>query len=313
MAGTAGPTTHTGRPEHGAEPSAAERVAVLRAARSGDHVRRAGEDVERGAPLLEAGRAVGPAALALLAAAGVTGVEVHRRPRVAVMATGDELEPLGAPLPPGAIYDSNSLALAAQARAAGAEVRRLGVARDALESVLAPLREAATWADVIVTSGGVSVGAHDVVRDAFAALGTVDFWRVAVQPGKPLAYGRAGACHLFGLPGNPVSAFVTFELFVRPLLRKLAGRSDVVGRTVLRARLAQPVTKSAERRAFLRVRVEREAGTGGGTLARLAGGQGSHVLSALAAADGLAIVPEGIAGLPSGSEVDVWKLDDEGA
>lgn len=293
--------------------SIADVVRVMRAAPAGNHVRRRGEDVHAGERLLDAGRAVGPAALALLAAAGVTHVSVHRAPRVAVLATGDELVPLGSPLGPGAIYDSNSIALAAQARAARAEVRRLGLARDTLEAVLTPLREAAGWADVIVTSGGVSVGAHDVVRDAFAALGEVDFWRVAVQPGKPLAYGRAGGCHLFGLPGNPVSAFVTFELFVRPLLRQLAGRVDLLGRTVVRARLAQAVTKSTERRAFLRVRLEREAGPSGGTLARLAGGQGSHVLSALAAADGLAIVPEGLPGLSAGSEVDVWTLDDEGA
>ncbi len=305
-----------------------DRVEIRRPARAGDNVRTAGSDVAAGARLLEPGAVVGPAALALLAATGISEVRVRRRPRVAVIATGDELVAIGEPLGTAQIYDSNSLALVAQARAAGAEARRLGIARDRLGSVVALLDEARAWADVIVLSGGVSVGAHDVVKDAVASLGSIGFWRVAIQPGKPLAYGRAaregaGAgtaplddappISVFGLPGNPVSAFVTFELFVRPLLRRLEGRGDGSGRRVVRAMLAEPVHKSPDRRGFLRVRLSPDPARPGGLLARLAGGQGSHVLSALAAADGLAIVPEGVPGLDAGAEVDVLELDDEGA
>ena len=304
------------------------RVAIRRAATLGDNIRRTGSDVAAGARLLEPGAVVGPAALALLAAAGVATVRVHRRPRVAAIATGDELVAIGEPLGPAQIYDSNSLALVAQARAAGAEARRIGIARDRLESVVGLLDEARAWADVVVLSGGVSVGAHDVVKDAVASLGSIGFWRVAIQPGKPLAFGRmartevphAGASStdeppiaVLGLPGNPVSAFVTFELFVRPLLRRLEGRGDGSGRRVVRATLAERVRKAVDRRGFLRVGLSPDPARPGGLVARLAGSQGSHVLSALASADGLAVIPEGVPGLEAGAEVDVLELDDEGA
>jgi molybdopterin molybdotransferase len=157
----------------------------------------------------------------------------------------------------------------------------------------------------------VSVGAHDVVKDAFVQIGRLELWRIAIQPGKPIAFGRTssperpGEVLFFGLPGNPVSSLVTFELFVRPIVRRLLGHSDVVGRDTVRARLAQPVTKAAGRRAFLRVRIEPE---GAGWSAVLAGGQESHMLSALAAADGLAVVPEDVHALPAGAEVEVLRL-----
>lgn len=294
-------------------------VSVLRGVGAGEHVRRAGDDLVAGTPLLEPGRVVGPAAFALLTAAGVEAVEVRARPRVAVVATGDELVPPGQPLGPAQIYDSNSGALALQATAAGAAVRDCGIAPDDFDALLEQLRDAASAADVVLVSGGVSVGAHDLVKRAFAVLGSVDFWRVAVQPGKPLAFGRMprgggrGDVSLFGLPGNPVSAFVTFELFVRPLLRRLGGRVDGTGRPVVRAILAEPVAKSTPRRAFLRVSLERGAQEGMPLRAHLAGGQGSHVLSSLAAASGLAVIPEGVPGLPAGAGVDVLLLDDEGA
>ena len=153
-----------------------------------------------------------------------------------------------------------------------------------------------------------------MVKAAFERLGRVDLWRVAVQPGKPVAFGRAPSpdgreALLFGLPGNPVSSFVTFELFVRPVLRALSGDRDPTARRVVRARLASAVTKSPPRRAFLRVKLAPDPGRPGERLALLAGGQGSHVLSALAAADGLAVVPEDLDGLPAGAEVDVWELE----
>lgn len=275
------------------------------------HVRRVGSDLREGQPLLSAGRELGPPALAVAAAGGYSELAVRRSPRVAVLATGDELAPVGAPLAADQIPDSNTVGLIAQARESGADVRSLGIAADDLADVVDRLRAGLAWADVLVVSGGVSVGARDVVKDAFAAVGRVDLWRVAVQPGKPLAFGRAPAAEgdrevlMFGLPGNPVSSFVTFELFVRPVLRRLAGHGDVIGRDVVRAKLAQSVTKSPGRRAFLRVQLgQGEDGWG----ASLAGGQDSHVLSALAAADGLAIVSEDDDSLPEGAEVDVIRL-----
>ena len=175
-------------------------VAIFAAVRHGDHIRHAGSDVKAGAHLLGAGRACDAAAIALLAATGHASVSVHRRPRVAVISTGDELVPPGLPLGPGQIHDSNSLTLAAQATEAGAEVRRLGIARDTLADLLALLREAVAWADVVVLSGGVSVGAHDHVKAAFDTLGDLALWRVAIKPGRPFAFARATV----GSDGPPV-------------------------------------------------------------------------------------------------------------
>jgi molybdopterin molybdotransferase len=282
-------------------------VELRRPVEPGAHVRRAGSDISAGTRLLAASRALGPAELATAAAAGHGELLVHRRPVVAVLATGDELAPPGAALGPAQIPDSNSVGLLAMAREAGADTVALGICGDRLAALLAALRRGIEQADVVVVSGGVSVGAHDVVKDAFAELGRIELWRVAVQPGKPLAFGRAGAALLFGLPGNPVSSLVTFELFVRPVVRRLAGHGDLAGREVVRATLSELVRKDPARRAFLRVRLAR-TDDAPGWRASLAGGQGSHVLSALAAADGLAIVPEGVAELPAGAAVDVIRL-----
>jgi molybdopterin molybdotransferase len=287
-------------------------VAVLRPARPAAHIRLTGGDMRAGDALLPAGALMTPAALAVAAAGGHAQLVVHRRARVAVLATGDELVEPGAPAGYAQIYDSNTIGLLAQSRQLGAEARSLGIAGDSVEAVVDMLEPTLDWVDVVVVSGGVSVGVHDVVKDAFDRLGRMELWRVAIQPGKPLAFGRAprpsGSGHvlLFGLPGNPVSSLVTFELFVRPVLRCLGGHADPLARDIVRARLADDVTKSAGRRAFLRVRLS--AAGDGGWLAALAGGQGSHVLSALAAADGLAIVPEDVGGLPAGSEVEVIRL-----
>ena len=286
-------------------------VAIHAAVEAGAHIRRAGSDLRAGQRLLVPGTPLTPAALAVAAAGGHATVLVHGRPRVAVLATGDELVSAGAQLGPAQIPDSNTPGLTAAARDAGAETRSLGIARDTFESVRDALQQGIAWADVIVASGGVSVGAHDVVKDAFASIGRIDLWRIAVQPGKPLAFGRApaqgrtGEVLLFGLPGNPVSSLVTFELFVRPVLRRLGGQSDIIGRETISARLSDPVRKAPGRRAFIRVRLDHD---GASWRASLAGGQDSHMLSALAAADGLAIIPETVDSAAVGTEVEVLRL-----
>jgi len=291
-------------------------VQICVAAQAGAHVRRAGSDLRTGDRLLEPGAALRPASLAVAAAAGHGDIAVHRRPRVAILGTGDELVPAGTPTGPAQIHDSNSVGLAAQAVEAGAEAVALGIAGDRQDAVAERLRAGIAEAEIVIASGGVSVGAHDVVKDAFEEMGRLELWRIAVQPGKPLAYGVAtrpdgGTAHFFGLPGNPVSSFVTFELFVRPLLRRLAGHGDLTGRPTVRARLTDRVGSSPGRRTFARVTLAPDPDAAGGLLASLAGGQGSHVLSALAAADGLAIVPEELEELPAGADVDVIRLDQD--
>ncbi len=287
----------------------------------GGSVRAEGSDLEAGAVLLQPGSAMTGVAVALVAGAGVESLLVHRRPRIAVLATGDEVRGPGKPLGPAGIPDANGPGLRALVTAAGGDAIDLGIAADDLDDVLARLRRGLdAGADALIVSGGVSVGPYDVVKTAIETVGRIDLWRVAVQPGKPFAFGVAdrpggGApVLLFGLPGNPVSSAVTFELFVRPAIRSLAGRHDLL-RPVDRAVLGEPVTKSHGRRAFLRVEAERDE-TGapardlhGRVRVHLAGGQGSHVISALAAADALAVVPEADDSLPAGAEVALWWLD----
>ncbi len=286
-------------------------VAVLAPVRPGDHVRHPGSDVEEGAHLLGAGRACDAAAIALLAATGHASVSVHRRPRVAVISTGDELVPPGLPLGPGQIHDSNSLTLAAQAAEAGAEVRRFGIARDTLADLLDLLREAVAWADVVVLSGGVSVGAHDHVKAAFETLGDLALWRVAIKPGRPFAFARAIVgdrdVRLFGLPGNPVSVFVTFELFVRPVLRRLAGHVRAFDRPERIVRVAQPMRGASGRQNITRVVLVPDPDRPDGLLARSSGGQDSYMLASLAAANGMILIPPDT-DLPVGAEVVAWEL-----
>ena len=290
------------------------------AVRPGLSIRRAGSDLLAGATLLEPGHRLTPAGLALVAGAGVPEVRVHRRPLVAVLATGDEIRGPGEDLGAAGIPDSNGPGLRALLRAAGCDTIDLGIGRDDLDDVLGRLQRALDdGADAIVVSGGVSVGPFDFVKTAIERIGRIDLWRVAVQPGKPFAFGTAPrprggpAVLLFGLPGNPVSSFVTFEIFVRPALRRLAGRRDLL-RPGDRGVLLDPVSKSHGRRAFIRVVSDRDsAGTPnrdetGRVKVRLAGGQGSHVISALAHADALAIVPEAVDELPAGAPVALWWL-----
>jgi len=301
------------------------RVLVHEAVATGTAIRRAGDDLAEAASILRAGSRLTPAAIALAAGSGNGSVIVHRQPRVGIMATGDEVRAAGRDLGPAGIPDANGPGLAALAEDAGAVAHHYGIAADRIEDVRARLLAArAGEIDAMIVSGGVSVGPYDVVRAAFAEIGRMEFWRVAVQPGKPFAFGvvdrdDGGRTLLFGLPGNPVSSFVTFELFVRPAIRRLAGwPNDRLLRSVDRGVLLDDVSKSAGRRAFLRVVTARDAAGAtvrdaeGRVPVRLAGGgrgQGSHVLSALAIADALAVVPESVDRLAAGSPVDLWWLD----
>jgi molybdenum cofactor synthesis domain-containing protein len=286
-------------------------VAILAATRRGANVRQPGTDVVAGTALLDRGRACDPAAIALLAATGHATVAVHRRPRVAVISTGDELVPPGQPLGPAQIHDSNSYALAAQAAEAGAEVRRLGVARDTLPDLLALVREAVAWADVVVLSGGVSVGAHDHVKAAFSDVATLDVWRVAIKPGRPFAFARTTvddrSVRLFGLPGNPVSVFVTFELFVRPVLRLLAGHPRAFDRPERIVRLTEPMRGSDGRITVARVALAPDPDRPDGLVARSSGGQDSYMLASLAVANGMLFIPPDV-DLPAGAETVAWVL-----
>ncbi len=309
-----------GRDAAGPVPAA---ILVHAAARLGGHVRRRGSDLEEGVEILASGAGVTPAAVALASGAGVPSLTVRGRPLVAVLATGNEVRPAGEILGPAGIPDANGPGLRALVEAAGAEPVDLGIAPDELDDVTRRLRSALErGVDAIVVAGGVSVGPYDVVKRAFDAVGEMDLWRVAVQPGKPFAFGTAprpdgGSALLFGLPGNPVSSFVTFELFVRPAIRALAGRRDLL-RPVDRAVLLDEVRTDLARRAFVRVTAERDPegaplrDAEGRVLVRLSrgpAGQGSHVLSALAAADALAVVPEGVGVHPAGDAAQLWWLD----
>jgi molybdopterin molybdotransferase len=294
---------------------------VHESVRTGGSIRDEGSDLLAGAVLLDRGAAMTAAAVALAAGSGVADLTVHRRPRVGVLATGDEVRGPGEPLGAAGIPDANGPGLRAQVTAAGAEAIDLGIASDDLADVLKRLRGGIeVGADALIVSGGVSVGPYDVVKTAMETIGQVGLWRVAVQPGKPFAFGTSPrpeggpAILVFGLPGNPVSSAVTFELFVRPTIRRLAGRTQLL-RPADRAVLGEAVTKGHGRRAFLRVEAERDADGApirdeqGRVRVHLSGGQGSHVLSALAAADALAIVSEKDDALPEGAEVAIWWLD----
>jgi len=267
----------------------------------GDHIRHAGEDLRAGGVVLPPGTRLSPAALGLAAGAGRATLRVARRPRVAIVATGDELVAPGQPLGPGQIHDSNALALAALVSEAGAVVVASLRARDDRADTTSVLREALDGADLVLVSGGVSVGPHDHVKPALAELGVQErFWRVALRPGKPTWFGTRHATMVIGLPGNPVSALVTFVLFARPALTALQGGVPAPRR---RVRLAHAVSRRSERDEALRVRLDAD-----GRAAATGPRQGSHVLSSMLDADGLAIVPRGAGDLPAGALVEMEPL-----
>jgi molybdopterin molybdotransferase len=266
-------------------------IRVTAAARPWENVRFTGEDLRRGQPVAGPGEVLRPSRLALLAAAGYERIPVSRRPRVILCSTGNELGDPGRPLRPGEIHDSNRVLMEALAAADGAEVLRSERVPDSLEASVAAFRRAVvpaaseTPCDLLITTGGVSVGDADHLKPAWAKLGgTLELWRVAMKPGRPFAWGRFGGVHWFGLPGNPVSAFVSWTQFVRPALRRLLGAAET-GLPRIPGRLAEPVANRSATRHFLRVKVEADGSV------RPAGIQASHIQSALAAANGLLEVP----------------------
>lgn len=270
------------------------------------HIRPAGDDVDTGDLLVAAGTELGAGELALLASVGMSPVAVHRRPVVALLSTGDELvAPEGDP-GPGQIRDSNSVALRVLVEDAGGEPRLVGSVPDALEAVRAAVADAALGADLVVSSGGVSVGRYDHVKQVVEDAGGLDFWRVAMQPGKPVVSGRIGDTPFLGLPGNPVSVHVGFEQFVRPAIRKMRGCRDLL-RPTLRARLATRIEKKPGRLHFIRVRLSFEDGV---VIATPSRAQGSHIQSSLVDCHGLARFDVGESVLDEGAEVtvEVWRL-----
>jgi molybdopterin molybdotransferase len=277
------------------------RLRVTQPVTAGQHVRRRGEDVRAGAVVLPAGTRLDAVSLGLAATAGAAQLTVGRRPRVALFSSGDELVMPGEPLPPGGIYNSNRFTLRALLEGLGCEVVDLGIVPDELDATRAALRDAAARADVILTSGGVSVGEEDHLRPAVQAEGQLDLWAIAIKPGKPFAYGKvrrahahegspaqadAGAAHFIGLPGNPVSSLVTFLVLVRPFLLKLQGATRLTPRGY-RIAAGFDWPKPDKRREFLRARLDDEGGLA------LFGNQSSGVLTSAFWADGLLDNPAG--------------------
>jgi molybdopterin molybdotransferase len=282
--------------------SSGNSVTIRTTVEPGTAVRRAGGDVAAGDTVFDPGERLGPAHLGVLASLGVVRPRVRRRPRVAVLSTGDEVVPPETPeLRPGAIRDANRPILRALAAEVGAEVVDLGIVGDDAGRLRAALEHAAEGTDAVLTSGGVSMGAYDLVKQVLGELGSVEFWRVAMQPAKPFAFGFLGSTPLFGLPGNPVSVTVSFEQFVRPaLLRRMGSRR--LFRPRIPGVMAEAVETDPAKTVFLRVAVERR---GSEWVASRSGGQDSNVLSAMARAGAFAVVPAGTGAVPEGGPVEL--------
>lgn len=280
-------------------------VSVYRSLQAGDYVRPIGEDIQAGQTVAKAGTVIRAQEIGVLASLGYARVPLIRQPRVAIVSTGDELVGINDPLTPGKIRDSNSYTLAALISTYGGIPLHITPARDTLDDVRRCFREALEQKpDIILSSAGVSVGAFDVVRSVIEELGQVNFWRINLRPGKPLAFGHLSGIPFFGLPGNPVSAMVTFDVFVRPTLLKLSGRS-LQTPTVI-ATLGEDL-HSDGRRSYLRVNLTRADGQ---WVARLTGTQSSGALMSMVQADGLLVVPEDVTLLPAGNTLPVRLLRD---
>ncbi len=287
-----------------AEGPDSEWVEILQEVAPGNNIRPAGEDMRRGQHVLARGSEIGPWEIGVLATLGQAKVPVIRRPRVSILGTGDEVIDVDEALRPGKIRNSNSYLLEAAVRKAGAEPLRLGVARDTVES----LREkfaAAVRSDLIITSGGVSVGDFDLVKDIMREQGEINFWRINMRPGKPVAFGHIGGVPLLGLPGNPVSAAVTFELFGRPVIRKMLGHTRLL-RPQIDVVVEDGVGEVVSRRHYVRARVELRDGR---FVARTTGNQGSNITTSLLNANAFIVVPEGGVAIHPGDTAKAIMLD----
>ena len=294
-----------------------DEVMIYKPVSAGDNVRPAGEDIQSGQTVLEVGHQLRPQDIGVLAAIGQAEVRVYRRPRVAILATGDELVDVAEAIAPGKIRNSNEYTQAAMVQKYGGEPVMLGIARDNVADLTAKIREGlARQVDLFLTSAGVSVGDFDMVKNVLAAEGEMRFWQVAIKPGKPLAFGMLhhqqdgdqGHVPLIGLPGNPVAAMVAFEVFARPAILKLAGRRSFE-RNKLRAVLDEEVTNSGRRhymRGFVYLDKDGYHVTSRGSGVQV---QGSGILTSMVWANCLIVVPEKVTYLPAGAPIDVWILD----
>jgi molybdopterin molybdotransferase len=294
-------------PQEFTQPAGEARISfAAEVVRPGDNRRHAGEDLMQGQPALTAGTRLGPAACGLVASLGIARVSVRPRLRVAYFSTGDEILSLGEPPREGAVYDSNRYTVHGLLTRLGCEVIDMGVVRDDPALLEEAFRSAASKADAIITSGGVSVGEADFTKAMMAKLGDVAFWRIAMRPGRPMAVGRIGSSVLFGLPGNPVAVMVTFLAFVRPALLKMMGAAAEPA-PMLRARSLEPMRKKPGRTEYQRGRVSRGAD---GTLeVRTTGNQGSGVLSSMVVANGLIVLNHEQGNIAPGDDVDVLMFD----
>ena len=279
-------------------------VQIFKPVKSGENVRLRGMDVRAGDIVLHKGHRISPQTAGILAMLGFSNIEVYKRPRVALLSSGDELLEVNAPLEFGKIRDLNSYMLAALIESTNAEVLRLGVAKDTRASVTNLIEQAVEQnVDLIISSAGVSVGAFDYIKEVIESNGALDFWRVNMRPGKPVAFGNYKNIPFIGLPGNPVSAFVGFEVFVRDTIGRLSGVSDGSRQTV-RVRCAEEVLSDG-RESYLRATIHVQDGI---YIAKLTGHQGSGNLLSLVQADALLIIPAGVKCVPAGQEVSAWLL-----
>ncbi len=288
-------------------------IAILCEAKKDSNVRHRGEDIVKEALILEKGEVLSPPEIGVLASLGHSTVQVIRRPIVSVLATGDELIDIDQPLPPGKIYNSNAYAIAAHILYYGGIPRIPGIGRDSVDALNSKIDEGLDSADLLITSGGVSLGDYDIVKEVLAKRGEVVFWTVRMKPGKPLTFGIIdriedgrvrGVPHL-GLPGNPVSSMVTFEQFARPAILKMLGRKDLT-KPSIQAVIQDDITNTDGRRIFTRVAVTKH---GSQYYANLTGSQGSGILTSMVKANGLAIIPENVEGVKRGDIVQVQVLD----
>ena len=297
-ADTIAPQETTRTDEHG--------VLIPAGVHAGQHLRKAGEDLTLGGVAIPAGRRCGPAELGLAASLGIAEVSVRRRLRVAFFSTGDELASIGKPLAPGEIYDSNRYTLYGVLTRLGCELIDMGVIRDRPEAIEAAFRDAAENADVILTSGGVSVGEADFIRELVNRMGRVDFWKLAIKPGRPMAFGKVGNAWMFGLPGNPVAVLVTFYQFVRDALLKLEGMHPIPEVVLFGARCADTIRKRPGRREFLRGRLEYVDGQ---SRVSLTGAQGSGILKSMSDANCFIVLTEECGDVAPGDSVLVQMFD----